>query len=299
MDETLSERGYEQAERITRERAKSFYFASSALGPETKRAAFAVYAFCRRCDDAVDEGPREGLAARVAEVRAQLDDAYRGDPHDDPIVAALAETVRLRAVPREAFDDLILGMEQDLTKTRYRTWEELDAYCQLAAGTVGLMMASVFGVRETGALVHASALGRAMQLTNVLRDVREDLDTHDRVYLPLDALEAGGVREEHLRAFSRRGALDDGPEAEAVRGVMREGARRARELYVQADQGIPSIIPWTGRASVRLMRATYADILNVLEARGHDPFLGRASTSRARKVWVGMGALLGEREVLA
>jgi len=291
--EPLTSRGYHQAERITRERAKSFHFASMALGPETKRAAFAVYAFCRRCDDAVDEGSREGLSGRVAELRVQLDDAYRGAPHGDPVLAAFAETVQLRAVPKEAFVELIRGMEQDLTKTRYRNWDELDEYCELAAGTVGIMMASVFGVRETRALVHASALGRAMQLTNVLRDVKEDLEQHDRVYLPLDVLEAAGAGEAHLRDFARRGALDASPAADAVRSVMREGARRARGLYRLADQGVPFIIPRTGRASVRLMRATYSEILNVLEAQGFDPFRGRASTSRGQKVRVGVRALLG------
>lgn len=293
MIEPLASRGYRSAARITRDRAKSFYFASLALGPDTKRAAFAVYAFCRRCDDAVDEGSREGVKDRVAALRAQLDDAYAGRPHGDPILAALAETVRLRAVPKEAFVELVRGMEQDLTRTRYRTWEELDEYCQLAAGTVGIMMASVFGVRDSSALVSASALGRAMQLTNVLRDVREDLERHDRVYLPLDELEAGGVREEHLRAFARRGSLDASAEAAGVRSVMREGARRARELYATADVGVPLILPRTGRASVRLMRATYSEILNVLHAQGDDPFRGRASTSRARKVQVGLRVLLG------
>lgn len=134
-----------------------------------------------------------------------------------------------------------------------------------------------------------------MQLTNVLRDVREDLEQHGRVYLPLDVLEAAGAREEDLRAFSRRGGLDDSPAAGAVRSVMREGARRARELYALADLGVPYIIPRTGRASVRLMRATYSEILNVLAAQDHDPFRGRASTSRGRKLRVGLRALLGGR----
>ncbi len=288
--------GYRESERITRERARSFAFASSALGADLKRASFAVYAFCRRCDDAVDSAEglaAQQLAARVADLRAQVADAYRGEDRGDPVLAAFGDTVRAHAVPRQAVLELIDGMEQDLTTKRYETWDELLVYCDLAAGTVGRMMASVFGVTQISALEHASALGCAMQLTNVLRDVAEDALVHDRVYLPRIALAQAGIDDARLAAWARAGSLDASAEAEAMRGVMREAGRRASALYEKADEGVPYIVVASGRACVRLMRATYSEILSVLAARGWDPFAGRASTSLPRKLRVGARALIG------
>ena len=288
--------GYRVAEQITRKRARSFAFASVALGGELKQASFAVYAFCRRCDDAVDgaEGlPAAALEARVADLRAQVDDAYRGEHRGDPILAAFSATVRARNVPRGAVLDLIRGMEQDLTKKRYEDWESLLAYCDLAAGTVGTMMAAVFGVRSAAALEHASELGRAMQLTNVLRDVAEDLLVHDRVYLPRVSLARVGIDDVLLGAWARAGRLDRSPEAAAMRELMRDAGRRATALYQSAGVGIPAIPVARGRACVRLMSATYSDILGALSEQQWDPFSGRARTGLRRKLRVGAAALLG------
>lgn len=289
----LVRRGYAAAEAITRDRARSFHFASRFLGRTTKAHAFAVYAFCRRCDDAVDSGGTD-LAARVAELRAQVDDAYRGVDRGDPILAAFGDTARTTDIPKDAIHDLLRGMEQDLTKTRYASWEELLDYCQLAAGTVGIMMASVLGVDDRRALENAAALGRAMQITNVLRDVGEDLREHGRIYLPLVPLGDNGVTEDDLRRFLARGAIEPGPVGDGFRAVMREAAARAETLYRLADRGVPSIRTRSGRACVRVMRATYSDILRVLEDRGWDPFRGRASTSTRRKVRLSVRALFLE-----
>jgi phytoene synthase len=285
--------GYAEAEAITRARAKSFAFASVALDGPTRRAACAVYAFCRRCDDAVDEAkPGDDVRGRVARLRQELAAVYAGDDWDDAILAAFGDTVRSRGVPRDAFEELIEGMEQDLVVTRYERWDDLLRYCELAAGTVGRMMAAVFGVDDPGALVPAAALGRAMQLTNVLRDVREDLELHDRIYLPREALVERGIREEHLRGWVSRCGLDASAEADAFRALMEDAAERARRLYAFADRGIPSIHHASGRACVRLMRSTYASILDVLEARRWDPFVGRARTTTADKIRIGARAVL-------
>ncbi len=287
------EEGYTEAARITRDRAKSFAFASVALEPKARRAAYAVYAFCRRCDDAVDGAAPGQAPARLARVREEVARAYAGEDDGDAILAAFGDTVRGCGVPRRAVDELLRGMEQDLTVTRYATWDALLEYCELAAGTVGAMMAAILGTRDASALVEAAALGRAMQLTNVMRDVREDLVEHGRVYLPEEGLAARGLSVGSLAAWAAAGRLDDGRDAEAFRDLMREAARRARALYDEADRGIPRITSAPGRACVRLMRATYAEILSVLEARGWDAFQGRASTRTARKLQVAAHALLG------
>jgi 15-cis-phytoene synthase len=298
--------GYRMAEAVTRERAKSFAFASVALNAKTRRAAFAVYAFCRRCDDAVDGGVRDGLShdERVAELRDRVDvlraevrAVYAGDDGGDPVLAAFGDAVRGRGVPMEAVFGLIDGMEQDVTVTRYATWDDLLHYCELAAGTVGRMMAAIFGIRETAALAPASALGRAMQLTNVLRDVREDFVDHGRIYLPTEALSERGLGESHLAEFARREKLGEGASADAFRDLVREAATRARTLYCKADRGVPRITSSAGRACVRLMRSSYSEILTVLEARSWDPFVGRASTTTREKIRAGARAVLFPRYV--
>jgi phytoene synthase len=276
--------GYARAQEITRARAKSFWFASHALDRDAKRSAYALYALCRRADDVVDAArPGEDVSVALGALRARVEAAYDGEDGGDPILAAFGDTARSHAVPKAAVLDLLRGMEFDLVRKRYRSWDELDEYCDLAAGTVGRMMAAVFGVDDASALEGAAAMGRAMQLTNVLRDVREDLVEHDRVYLPDEALAAAGVDEAALRTFAARGRLE-GPLAEPMRAVLREGARRAEALYARGDEDVPRIVTATGRACVRLMRATYSEILGALARQGWDPFLRRASTSTLRKL---------------
>lgn len=292
----LARRGYRQAERVTRARAKSFAFASMALGTRQREYAFSVYAFCRRCDDAVDDAKgksQEELAARLGELREQVEAAYAGEDCGDAILAAFGDTARACAVPRRAVLGLLDGMERDLQSSRCETWDDLLEYCELAAGTVGRMMAAVLGVASEGALEHASALGRAMQLTNVMRDVREDWVEHSRVYLPRSELARYGVTDAHFASWSRARRLDESAEADGFREVMRACDEEAKRLYAHADAGVPAIVTASGRACVRLMRATYSEILHVLSARRYDAFAGRASTSALVKARVGAKALFG------
>ncbi len=294
---SVVERGYEEAQRITLGRAKSFSFAARALPKETRRHAFAVYAFCRRCDDAVDTAAtREAAEGGVAALRTSLDLAYDTGRAvtsiADPVLSAFADTVRSRHVPRSAFDDLLLGMAEDVGLKQLETWDELDRYCQLAAGTVGIMMASIFGVSLPSALTEAAALGRAMQLTNILRDVGEDVLQHDRVYLPRVALEEAGVTRSDLVRFAQNRRLDGSPAGLGLKRVMRFAAHRARRLYAQADLGVPLLATPTARACVRLMRATYSEIVNVIEAADWDVFAERRHTRGIDKVRVGARALL-------
>lgn len=283
MKEPLLELGYESAERITKARAKSFAFASYALGTETRRSAFAVYAFCRGCDDAVDEGAAAARKARAQELRERARSVFAGERQTDPVLAAFADAARRHRIPAEAVNELIDGMERDLVQTRYATYAELESYCQQAAGTVGIMMASIFDARRDEALKSAAALGRAMQLTNVLRDVREDLVQNDRIYLPSEMLLREGVEESDLRRFAEAGRLF-GPRAAGFRHVMRDLAARARLLYAWGDEGVALIPARSARACVRLMRSSYAEILNVLQEMDWDPFVARAHAPLSRKM---------------
>lgn len=299
MSADLVQRGYASAKALTLVHAKSFAFASHLLFGARRRGAFALYAFCRRLDDMVDAPGADpaGLPARLAAARAQVHRLYtpelpaaagapavevlqHGLPDDE--LAALRDTVQRFGIPEAPFQDLISGMEMDLTLRRYATYAELDLYCYRVAGTVGLMLAPMLGCTEAWALGPAADLGRAMQLTNILRDVKEDLG-RDRIYLPLDELAAYGITEAQLR---------EGKTDERLRSFMRAQVARARALYARAAAGEPALKAPGGRHMVRLMASIYGDILTSLEQQGLDVFAGRARVSLARKLWLTLGLLV-------
>jgi phytoene synthase len=250
----------------------------------------ALYAFCRRLDDLVDEpsGVPADLPARLAAARALVAGVHAPSgpstvpaPWEADEIAALRDTVQRFAIPEAPFQELIDGVEMDLTVSRYPTFAALERYCYRVAGTVGLMMAPVLGYTDPAALEPAADLGRAMQLTNILRDVAEDL-RRDRVYLPQDELHAAGLDDE----FLRRGRPDD-----RFRRFMRAQVGRARIYYARGRAGIPYLASARSRRTVALMAALYGDILRVIEARDYDVFSARASVSGRRKMALAAGVL--------
>lgn len=265
---------------MTRRHARSFSFASVLLRGPRRQAAYALYAFCRRLDDLVDTGAVEGLPARLEAARRLVSGLYARPrttlastdwPEEE--LAVLVEAIERFDIPEQPFQDLISGMEMDLVKSRYATWEELDLYCYRVAGTVGLLMAPVLGAQDARASAPAAELGKAMQLTNILRDVREDLG-RGRIYLPTEELAAFGVDEAQLAA----GKVDARFEA-----LMRFQIDRARSLYARGEQGLP-YLPRGSQRLVRLMSVIYSGILGVIEARRFDVFSTRARVSLPRKL---------------
>jgi phytoene synthase len=262
--------------RITRHYARTFYFASHTLPRRVQQDAYAIYAFCRWADNGVDDAPTPAEATRrVAHARAVLDLALSDRPAPAGLLA-FRHTLRSRSIPRDLFDALLDGMEMDLTIGRYPDFPALDRYCYRVAGVVGLMMTHVFGFRHERCLPHAVALGRAMQLTNILRDVREDLD-RGRVYLPQDELARFGVAESQLAA----GRVDD-----RFRDFMRSQIARARADYADSDAGIPDLASPAARLTVRLMGRLYGGILDAIEAADYDVFRTRAHVPTPRKLRV-------------
>jgi phytoene synthase len=260
--------------RITHRHAKTFYFASHCLPRDVRRHAYAIYGFCRWADNAVDDAPDvESAHRRVGLARSALDLAY-SDAIAPPGLLAFRRTVRERGIPRPLFDALLDGMEMDLTVTRYATAADLDLYCYRVAGVVGLMMTHVFGFRDDRCFPRAEALGRAMQLTNILRDVREDLD-RGRIYLPQDAMADHGVTEDLLHL----GQVDAN-----FRALMRGQIERARHDYRESDLGIPDIATSSGRLTVRVMGRLYSRILDAIERLDYDVFRTRAHVTTAGKL---------------
>ena len=268
-------RGARLCRRITRHYAKTFYFASACLPRATRGHAYAVYGFCRWADNGVDDArDRAEAAERLTEARTALDQAYGTAADLAPGLLAFRRTVRAREIPRHLFDDLLDGMAMDLDITRYPDFAALDLYCYRVAGVVGLMMTHVLGFTSDQCIPNALALGTAMQLTNILRDVAEDFAL-GRVYLPQDELARFGVTERDLA---------DGRLTDPLRELLQFQIDRARRYYGAAEGGIPLLDGDAARLTVRVMGRAYAGILAAIERQNLDVFRARARVSTPRKL---------------
>lgn len=277
-ERSLLRQGFAECGRVTQHHAKSFYLASHALDPLRRDAAYAVYAFCRRIDDSIDEAEgasNDELLRRVRELRETLDLVCSFATLQDPKLRALRATIRTFGLQRKHFDELIDGVAWDVTLTQIADEPELLHYCYLVAGTVGLMMAQLFGVQSPQALEHAKDLGIAMQITNIMRDIREDYVTRGRVYLPLTLLQQFGVEREQLKSEST---------PQQLRLLCQVLGNEAEARYRSADLGVPMITSVTGRVATAMMRASYSEILRRLRAQDYPVLAGRMRVSTLGKL---------------
>jgi phytoene synthase len=256
---------YRHCRDIARTNSKTFYLSSLFLAPEKRRAVWAVYAFCRTADDIVDQvtPASERLAAIDYWERALLA-AYSGHP-DDRITVALYDAVGRFDIPLQPALDLLRGARLDITVRRYATYDDLREYCYLVASTVGLLTSPILGYTSDAALDYGVALGRAMQMTNILRDVGEDARM-GRIYLPLDEMQQFGYTESSL--FEE--VVDD-----AFVALMRFQIDRVRRLYAEAEPGIAMLAP-ESRYTVRLALTLYRQILRSIEDNRYDVYSKRA-----------------------
>ena len=287
----MFDNAYEQCRRETFRHAKTFYFASLFLSREKRRACYAIYAFCRYIDDLVDrhavtgDVERSAVTRIIARWQGDLDRAYAGEPVDTPVMIAWADTLRRFRIDRSLSDTVIEGVMSDLRPgVRYTTFAELHDYCYKVASVVGLMTCQVFGYSDTAALRHAVDLGIAMQLTNILRDVGDDI-AHNRIYLPLDELRSFGLDESDIVS---------GSITPAFRDMMRSQITRAHSYYDSADRGIP-MLECDSRLTVILMSRNYRRILLAIERNNYDVFSRRASVPLHRKLFAVPSAWLASR----
>jgi 15-cis-phytoene synthase len=218
---------YERCAEITRRSRSSFYYAFILLPPERRRALNAVYAFCRFIDDIADDESIREPAALLTRWREELDRVYAGVP-TRALSRALADSARRFSIPRIYFEEIIAGVEMDLSRTRYQTFEELRPYCYRVASALGLICIEIFGYRNPSAKIYAENLGLALQLTNILRDVREDA-ARGRIYLPLEDLARFNVTEDEILG---------GVYSSNFVSLMDFEARRARQLYAAAQMAL-------------------------------------------------------------
>src|SRR4051794_12545776 len=198
---------YAHCAHVAKTQARNFYYSFLTLSAERRAAMCAIYAFMRSSDDVSDEAASDGSKADELNAwRAALDRAFRGDYGESLILPAFHDTVRKYAIPERYFQELIDGTEMDLTRNRYETFADLHQYCYRVASVVGFVCIHVWGFDEASskALEYAEDCGLAFQLTNILRDVREDAE-RDRIYLPQEDLRRFGVSEHDLR----QGVLTD------------------------------------------------------------------------------------------
>lgn len=269
---------YLAARDICKHHAKSFYFASFFL-PKTKRyAAYAVYAFCRLLDDAVDENPGNE-AVEIARFEDTLEQVYnrtvppQKTPAQTLAIEAFAETASVYSIPKQLFLDLSQGCRMDLTISRYQTWAELETYCYHVAGVVGLIMSCVFGLSDERAKQQAVQMGNAMQLTNILRDIKEDWD-RGRVYLPQDEMARFGYGDADIA----KSIVDD----RFIKLLQFEIAR-ARDLYAQGAAGLQSLTDDGSRFTAAAMGSIYSGILDAIEKQRYDVYSSRAHLNTLQK----------------
>lgn len=262
--------------------SKSFYFASAFFPRELAQAAHAVYWFCRTTDDLVDLAPsQEAGRARLDAWESEFASAVEGSMVSNPVLQLFALTLRDFRIPAQYAFDLIAGVRMDLGPLRYENFGDLRLYCYRVASTVGLMMSHVIGF-DGPALPYAEDLGVAMQLTNILRDIQEDLRM-GRVYLPASELQEFHCRVEDLEAGRRT------PE---FRRLMQFQIARARGYYRRAEPGI-AMLRAEGRFAVHIAADVYERILNRIEAMDYDVFERRAIVPASEKYWITARNLAG------
>jgi phytoene synthase len=267
---------YERCAQVTRRSRSNFYYAFILLPPERRRALHAVYAFCRFIDDIADsenETIREP-APLLQRWREELDRVYAGAP-TRAVSRALADSARRFNIPRALFEEIINGVEMDLSRKRYKTWDDLRPYCYRVASALGLICIEIFGYRNPSAKFYAENLGLAFQLTNILRDVREDAE-RGRIYLPLEDLARFKVSEEEI--------LGGVYSPNFVR-LMDFEARRARELYALAQSELAA----EDRATLltaEAMRLIYAALLEQIIKSNFRVLDRRLSLSAPHKLYL-------------
>lgn len=242
---------------ITQRSGSNLALAFVLLPKERRRGMAALYAFCREVDDVADEDacPAEERARRLAEWRDDVRIACEGGEPRFAVNRELREVIRTYGLRFELFDELIRGCEMDLVRFRYETYEELEQYCYRVASVVGLLSIEVFGYRNPGCREYAIALGKALQLTNILRDVRRDAE-RGRIYLPAEELRREGVTDDEILR---------GEYSERYRRVAEAVAARAREHYRVARQSLPGV-DRRSMVAAELMGSVYWRLFQKLEA---------------------------------
>ena len=261
-------------------RDTNFYYSFLVLPPDKRRAIIAVWDFCRAVDDAVDEaGAGEPARSQVGRWRTELAAVFEGRPPQTSQGRTLAPLVKPFNLPRSAFDALIEGVEMDLDSRRYESFTDLYEYCIRVASAIGLICLEIFGYDDPRSRQYATDLGVALQLTNILRDVPEDL-SRGRVYIPQDELRAHGCSDDDLAREVREAG--HGVRSPAVKALLGQQAQRAWTYYRKAAAELPPL-DRQRLAAAEIMGAIYRGILARIERADYDVFSRVARVPRPQR----------------
>lgn len=278
------ERSYAWCARVTRRATSSFYYSFFLLPREQRQAMCALYAFLRTTDDLAD-GQEAGPTRRTAlrQWRRQLDAALRGVP-GDPILHAAVDTTRRYEIPPQCLYDVIDGVEMDLESQQFATFADLEHYCHLVASAVGLACIHIWGFQDARAVVPARQCGVAFQLTNILRDLKEDC-AQGRIYVPQEDLRQFGVSPEELAS----GSVDNGAAGnDRLRRLIAFEADRAEHYYAEANQ-LHQYLTRRGRRIFGAMLGTYRQLLDEIKRHPGAVFSDRISVTTWRKLTIAAG----------
>ncbi len=276
------EQSYEYCCSVAQRRARNFYYSFVLLSKPQRQAMCAIYAFMRYCDDLSDDETQSDRAGAIARWRADLESALEGRFSGHPLWPAFHHAVRTYEIPHRYFFDMIEGVSSDLEPRTISTFDELYRYCYLVASVVGLTIIHIFGFESPEALPLAEKCGIAFQLTNILRDVREDAG-NGRVYLPSEDLERFSVPTDSFRAAEA---------TEALREVLRFEASRA-EWYYSAGLPLVRLVAPRSRASLWALIEIYHQLLRRIEASNFEVLKHRVRVPTANKAWIVVQAFSG------
>lgn len=259
--------------------SKSFSLAAKLFDPQTRDAAIFLYGWCRYCDDQVDEAGKSGnrgeLERRLDTLRERTASAFSLEPQQEPVFVALQHIVQRYGIPAHYAIELIEGMAMDVRGTRYANLRELLLYCYRVAGTVGLMMSHVMGLRDESGLRYAANLGIAMQLTNIARDITEDAAV-GRIYLPLSWLDEAKIVHDEIAAPANR---------EKLAAITLRLLREAEHYYRSGDAGLWHL-SFRSACAVSAARHVYSEIGTLLVKRAAQAWDQRTYVTGGRKVLV-------------
>lgn len=281
MDKTIykgENAAFNYAKQITRHYSKSFYFATRLLPVEKQWATFGLYGFCRYVDNLIDTPRKRDVAQIFDEIeclRKELDLAYKTGESQHPVISAFIAVAIEYNIPHVYPEELLNGVIMDLTISRYKDFDELYTFCYRVAGVVGLMMTFVMGYSHADAFIYAEKLGIAMQLTNILRDIKEDKEL-DRIYIPVAELESYQITEADVKneRFSPQ-----------FKELMEFQVNRTRQYYQDAEPGI-KMLDKKSRFAIYSALRIYSDILKKIEVRDYNPFPGRVYVPRLFKIGI-------------
>lgn len=269
---------FEYARRITAYYSKSFYVSARILPADRRWATYALYGFCRHCDNLIDtprQRTRSEIFGEIEFLTEELQIAYNTGESEHPIVRSFIFVAKRYGIPIEYPLDLLKGVAMDIQQARYITFDELTFFCYRVASVVGLMMTHILGYKDKRAFEYAKLLGIAMQLTNILRDIKEDKEM-GRIYLPQADLSVFGVSNQDILNEKMTPQL---------RALMKFQIKRADRYYFEAIPGI-SLLKTESQYAIHSAAKIYRGILRQIEARNYNPFTGRVFVPPIQKIGI-------------